>query len=144
MIYVEVINTYVVFGWGEWSGMKWNEMSKKYLKLIEIGRKFWKNLKECKIVMMRFVKKLSIGENGAFHLKLEMWYLAYDVWNGMEERMKFFKNHHKIVIFHFITSGIIDPNQTQFKLNCDDQMDTKVQLSECIFCKIVLAKSLVF
>ena len=80
-----------MFGWGEWK--EWNEMSKKYLKLIEIGRKFWKNLKECKIAMMRFEKKLRMRENGAFHLKWKGWYLAYDVENGMEEGMKFLKNH---------------------------------------------------
>ena len=69
-----------------------NGMSKKYLKLIEIGRKFWKNLKECKIVMMRFEKKLRMGENGAFYFKLKVLYLAHDLRNGTEEKMKFLNN----------------------------------------------------
>ena len=39
-------DTYIVFGWGEWNGMECNGMSKNTLKLIKIGRKFWKKIEE--------------------------------------------------------------------------------------------------
>ena len=40
------------------------------MKIIEAGGKFWKKSSECKIVMMRFEKKLSIVGNGPFLPKL--------------------------------------------------------------------------
>ena len=73
-----------MIGWGKWmeqTGIEWvkllkiNKCSKKVVK---------KKSSECNIIMLRLVvKKLGvIGENGAFHLKLKVWFLAHEIRNG--------------------------------------------------------------
>ena len=47
-------------------------MSKNKKIILEIGEKFRKKISDCKIVMMRFEKKLGIDEKGTLHLKLEV------------------------------------------------------------------------
>lgn len=56
------------------------------MKIVEVGGKFGNKLSECKIVMMRFEKKMSIERNGAFLPKLVISSIGGRT--GMEERMK--------------------------------------------------------
>ena len=69
----------------------------KWVKLLETnwdGRKgLEKKLSEWKIAMIRFEKKLGVGENGAFHLKLNVWSLEHEVRNETEEGIKFLNNY---------------------------------------------------
>ena len=73
----------------ERNGMEW-------VKILEINRdrkKVLKKIEEVQNCYDEIWEEIENGREWAFHLKWKGWYLAYDVGNGMEEGIKFLKNH---------------------------------------------------
>lgn len=61
------------------------------MKLEEINENWiedWEKMKQCKIVMIRILKKMDVVRNEAFHLKLGHLNYSQVVRNGMGRRMK--------------------------------------------------------